>query len=618
MKFESWKLEQLAAGFHWKDLNSLLSSDPVLKVLRPKLIGSLLGPVSAPERTSNTLDAIRRLIQLLQDAGFTPGAFDAQELLDCDQDQINTASKSLFEKLIPLTDIADVKEQAIVPMENIAHDYHTGSSQYASAESEVNSDESIGITRMSLGPTGVALLRDHKMPTKTEQQSRSANVNPKGPSNLKSYFEAAMEKFVKDQQAQDQINHQANQVRNPPNQTERYMPDVDMESVGSHHGRSNEYDFDDLDMQNIRRPQVAAAETLNSGGFNAQRIRMSAIAELKEFSGRERDEDRARSWIRKVKSAFLRDQAPEVEKCLVFGDLLTGPAGNWFAQLSRSTRNSWKTLLEEFMVQYGGRGVSVGRQYYHARKRSEESPMEYLHRLNVAGIRAKIQIQDGPPDIRREHVEHFLETLDDRDLAKQLSLLRLEDASALQDTLRAYERTETRQGRASMGSSKFRQKSAAASAPVSSKITRAVKAIQIDHSESESESDHSGSEPEINQRVICTTATSDRAKGSNDQRIRQKIYDQDEDQDRDGPPKSCSHCGSTKHSDRGCWKRLTCQKCGRKGHPSDKCFFVCAACGDMHESGKCPMEEFYNMIRQWYVPTEHAGLFPPKIEEMLN
>ena len=165
------------------------------------------------------------------------------------------------------------------------------------------------------------------------------------------------------------------------------------------------------------------------------------------------------------------------------------------------------------MVQYGGRGVSVGRQYYHARKRSEESPMEYLHRLNVAGIRAKIQIQDGPPDIRREHVEHFLETLDDRDLAKQLSLLRLEDASALQDTLRAYERTETRQGRASMGSSKFRQKSAAASAPVSSKITRAVKAIQIDHSESESESDHSGSEPEINQRVICTTATSDRAKG---------------------------------------------------------------------------------------------------------
>ena len=91
-----------------------------------------------------------------------------------------------------------MKEQAIVPIEDIANDYHTGSSQYASTELEVNSDESIGITRMSLVPTGVALLRDHKMPTKTEQQSRSANVNPKGPSNLKSYFEAAMEKFVKD------------------------------------------------------------------------------------------------------------------------------------------------------------------------------------------------------------------------------------------------------------------------------------------------------------------------------------------------------------------------------------------------------------------------------------
>ena len=33
--------------------------------------------------------------------------------------------------------------------------------------------------------------------------------------------------------------------------------------------------------------------------------------------------------MRKVKSAFLRDQAPDTEKCLVYDDLLTGPARNW-------------------------------------------------------------------------------------------------------------------------------------------------------------------------------------------------------------------------------------------------------------------------------------------------
>ena len=60
---------------------------------------------------------------------------------------------------------------------------------------------------------------------------------------------------------------------------------------------------------------------------------MSAIADLKEFSGRDKDEDRARSWVSKVKSVFLRDQDPGEEKCLVFGELLTetvrkGPSAN--------------------------------------------------------------------------------------------------------------------------------------------------------------------------------------------------------------------------------------------------------------------------------------------------
>ena len=41
------------------------------------------------------------------------------------------------------------------------------------------------------------------------------------------------------------------------------------------------------------------------------------------------------------------------------------------------------------------------------------------------------------PDTRREHVEHFIATLDDRDLAKQLTLLRLKDVKELEETLRA-------------------------------------------------------------------------------------------------------------------------------------------------------------------------------------
>ena len=78
-----------------------------------------------------------------------------------------------------------------------------------------------------------------------------------------------------------------------------------------------------------------------------------------------------------MKLAFLRDQAPDAEKLLVFSDLLTGSARDWYNQLGRSTRTSWKALLEGFMAKYGGKNsVWVGRLYYQARKRSIQTPLD--------------------------------------------------------------------------------------------------------------------------------------------------------------------------------------------------------------------------------------------------
>ncbi|ETM51724.1 hypothetical protein L914_04503, partial [Phytophthora nicotianae] len=73
------------------------------------------------------------------------------------------------------------------------------------------------------------------------------------------------------------------------------------------------------------------------------------------------------------------------------------------------------------------------------------TPLEYLHRLNVAGLRAKLRVKSCPSDVRREHVEHFIETLADRDLADQLALLRISDDDALEQVLRARQLAKNRQ-----------------------------------------------------------------------------------------------------------------------------------------------------------------------------
>ena len=56
-----------------KEMKKQLSSDPVQKTNKPKLTGSLRRPITAPKPTPNVLEALRRLLNLLTEAGFTAG-----------------------------------------------------------------------------------------------------------------------------------------------------------------------------------------------------------------------------------------------------------------------------------------------------------------------------------------------------------------------------------------------------------------------------------------------------------------------------------------------------------------------------------------------------------------
>ena len=68
------------------------------------------------------------------------------------------------------------------------------------------------------------------------------------------------------------------------------MESVDFKTYNQIHQRA-EYDPDDLWMAEPRRPQVSATGMTAEASSVTHRIRISSISEMKEFSGKDREED---------------------------------------------------------------------------------------------------------------------------------------------------------------------------------------------------------------------------------------------------------------------------------------------------------------------------------------
>ncbi|KAE9072333.1 hypothetical protein PF007_g26219 [Phytophthora fragariae] len=578
-----WSEAALEFAYNRQELQKFIDRDPLLQILRPRQIGTPKGPVAAPTASENKLDLVKGLLSLLKETGLVASPFDADELFDLAMEVIQSSAEGLFGKLKSLVGEIPTDQDPTAPdprtSPQIGSTGYRTASPYLSA-AEPGSDSSSEPRRMSLGPSGAAMLEARVKEARPERpKSRSRKQKPtaidrtanatrteESTDKLESYFQFLMEQ------------QQASTRRTTPVETPNVgSQDVEMESTGSHDPTSShwEYDPDDVDLSLSARAVVATAVAGPANSSMIQRVRISAISDLKEFTGRDQDEDRARSWISKVKSAFLRDQATDEEKCLTFADLLSGPAKNWYRQLARSTRNKWSELLRNFQVQYCGLGVSVAWQYYHSRKRSEESPLEYHYRLNVAALRAKLKIKDGDSKTRREHVEHFIETLGDPDLADRLTLLRLNDVEDLEEVLGARDRAKGRQKRSAFGS-KYRQKTSTPAPAAPAK--RSVHAVQRSAPEPGSDTVSDGSDSEGDLRRIYLASAENKEHEAKDEAQPVEPAHRGKTNPDSPRPRSqqdgldrnvrCSHCGSRKHTDLGCWRRLTCEKCGKRGHPA--------------------------------------------------
>ncbi|KAE9164175.1 hypothetical protein PF005_g30138 [Phytophthora fragariae] len=441
------------------------------------LMSNFTGPFVTPDLDSLTsvAHAAPTLFQMLRESGFVLGAFEKERLCDWDLKAWLRAIRVVQELLTILA--GSVKQDAtssstgqdtLSPAAGPALTSTTTPSPPPRYQSSVDSDSSVELPKRMPMNRPLLAMQLSAASARTDVAKPTEGVISKalGESIIKLMQTTMMHTPRADTPA---VPTEQKQPGNPvPTVTRpQETADVAIESVSSRSStrvrtrREADKDPDDLFDLDVGTPRAAAAiSTATAGGVGLARVRLSASSELKEFSGRDTSEEQARLWLNRLKSAARRDGMTSEEVCGQFSDLMGGPARQWYLQLPKKAKTSWTELMEQFRIQYCGKGVAMASRYYHAAQRPDETPLDYLYRLNVAGLRANVPYAKGTTEEKREHVGYFIRTLNSQeaDLASRLTLMEVADSVALEKKLRGRQRGLVHQKKTLVGSNKFRER----------------------------------------------------------------------------------------------------------------------------------------------------------------
>ncbi|KAE9003975.1 hypothetical protein PR001_g17839, partial [Phytophthora rubi] len=171
-----------------------------MKIMRLKIVGTLQGPVTAPVVTTDKLDTIKMLMHMVKEDGIVQGAFEVNELFDRDVSDITRSPMALHLILAPLVGSTKIEIDTAATISPRSPEFQTGSSQYASATSEAESESSVYLQRMTLGPSGAAVLQQRKMKEDTTHQQPALTAFAFGAPDrgsadcMQSFFNAAMDR----------------------------------------------------------------------------------------------------------------------------------------------------------------------------------------------------------------------------------------------------------------------------------------------------------------------------------------------------------------------------------------------------------------------------------------
>ncbi|KAE9169684.1 hypothetical protein PF005_g27860 [Phytophthora fragariae] len=153
---------------------------------------------------------------------------------------------------------------------------------------------------------------------------------------------------------------------------------------------------------------------------------------IEPFCGIRNQSEKSMQWLRTFVYGMKGTHKPPNTWCVPFELSMYDGAQYWYRQLPRKTKRTWTLLSQAFIKYYCVDFTrSAKARYYSAKRDGEEHVCDYLNRLNGYARNAGVQFEDGGRDANH-HVEHFLDTCDDRDLEECLYHVRVSDIYELE------------------------------------------------------------------------------------------------------------------------------------------------------------------------------------------
>ncbi|KAG2811772.1 hypothetical protein PC129_g22081 [Phytophthora cactorum] len=195
--------------------------------------------------------------------------------------------------------------------------------------------------------------------------------------------------------------------------------------------------YDDEDSQAELTRQMREITALNDSD-PTPRIEMAShrpLDRIKPFSGSRNKSENSMQWLRTFVYEMTGTHTEADKWCIPFELSLRDGAIHWFRQLPKKTKRTWKLLSNAFIRYYCSQFTQTAlSRYYSAKRERSEHLCNYLNRLNGYARNARLQFEKGGRDAK-EHVQQFLVTCGDDNMAESLYHTRVNDIHELEEII---------------------------------------------------------------------------------------------------------------------------------------------------------------------------------------